>query len=77
VFLLSPKSCSDPWSVGRLGVGFGGVDPRLLFILSCPGYTGLTSVIPLWDLPRVSCLIRVSFGRVVAGQFLVCLVLSC
>jgi hypothetical protein len=37
--------------------------------------TGLTGVSPLWDLPRVSCLIRVSLGCAVVGQFLVCLVL--
>jgi hypothetical protein len=28
--------------MGRSGVGSGGVDPRVLFIPSCPGYTGLT-----------------------------------
>jgi hypothetical protein len=27
---------------GRSGVGFGGVDLRVLFIPSCPGLTGLT-----------------------------------
>jgi hypothetical protein len=27
---------------GRSKFGFGGVDPRVLFNLSCPGYTGLT-----------------------------------
>jgi hypothetical protein len=27
---------------GRSKFGFGGVDPRVLFISSCPGYTGLT-----------------------------------
>jgi hypothetical protein len=32
---------------------------------------------PLWDLPRVICLIRVSLGCAVAGQFLVGLVLFC
>jgi hypothetical protein len=26
----------------RSGVGFEGVDPRVLFIPSCPGYPGLT-----------------------------------
>jgi hypothetical protein len=36
----------------RSGVGFGGVDPRVLFIPSCPGVTGLTGASPLWDLPR-------------------------
>jgi hypothetical protein len=38
VFLLSPKSCANPWS--ESGVDFRGVDPRVLFILSCPGVTG-------------------------------------
>jgi hypothetical protein len=28
--------------IGRSGVGFGGVDSRVLFITSCPGVTGLT-----------------------------------
>jgi hypothetical protein len=32
--------------------------------------TGKTGVSPLWDLPRVSCLIRVFSGCVGAGQFL-------
>jgi hypothetical protein len=69
--------------IGRSGVGFGGVDPRVLFIPSCPGYTGLTGALDwsdrcdLWDLPRVSCLIRVSLGRDVAGLFLICLELFC
>jgi hypothetical protein len=39
--------------------------------------TGPTSVSHLWDLPRVSCLTRVSLGHGVAGQFLVCLELFC
>jgi hypothetical protein len=63
--------------IGRSVVGFGGVDPRVLFIPSCPGYTGrlvlltnLTGVSPLWDFPRVSCLIHASLGCVGAGQFL-------
>jgi hypothetical protein len=29
---------------GRSGVGFGGVDSRVLFIPSCPGLTSLTGV---------------------------------
>jgi hypothetical protein len=29
---------------GRSRLGFGGVDPRVLFISSCPGYTGFTGV---------------------------------
>jgi hypothetical protein len=32
--------------------------------------TGLTDVIPLWYLPRVSCLLRVSLGCVGVGLFL-------
>jgi hypothetical protein len=48
--------------------------------------TDLTGVSPLWDLPQVSCLIRVSLGCVDAGQFLtilevfwlaLCIVLLC
>jgi hypothetical protein len=35
--------------IGRLGVGFGGVDPRVLFIPSCPGYTGLTGALDRSD----------------------------
>jgi hypothetical protein len=27
---------------GRSKFGFGGVDPRVMFIPSCSGYTGLT-----------------------------------
>jgi hypothetical protein len=63
--------------IGRLGVGFGGVHPRVFFIPSCPTVTGLTGVCLLWDLPWVSCLTCVSLGHGVVGQFLVCLELSC
>jgi hypothetical protein len=62
---------------GRSKFGFGGVDPRVLFITSCPGYTGLTSACLLWDLPRVNCRTRVSLGLGAASQFLVCLGLFC
>jgi hypothetical protein len=31
--------------------------------------TDLTGASLLWDLPHVICLIRVSFGRIAAGQF--------
>jgi hypothetical protein len=31
--------------IGRSEVGFGGVDPRVLFIPSCPGFTGLTGAL--------------------------------
>jgi hypothetical protein len=58
----------------RSGVGFGGVDPRVLFITS---YPGVTSVCLVWDLPRVNCLTRVSLGRVVAGKFLAVLEVFC
>jgi hypothetical protein len=34
---------------GRSRFGFGGVDPRVLFISSCLGYTGLTSVLDRSD----------------------------
>jgi hypothetical protein len=34
---------------GRSKFGFGGVDPRLLFIPSCPSYTGLTGALDRFD----------------------------
>jgi hypothetical protein len=69
----------------RSGVGFGGVDLQILFIPSWPGSTGLIGafeqsdqcVCPLWGLPRVSCLIRVSLGCAVVGQFFASLELCC
>jgi hypothetical protein len=33
----------------RSEFGFGGVDPGVLFILSCPGYTGLTGALDRSD----------------------------
>jgi hypothetical protein len=55
---------------GRSRFGFGGVDPRVLFIPSCPGYTGLTGALdrsdrcnPWWVFARVN--------------VWVCLLLSC
>jgi hypothetical protein len=57
--------------IGRSGVGCGGVAPRVLFIPSCPGFTDLTS------LSWVNCLIHVSLGCAVAGQFLASLELFC
>jgi hypothetical protein len=46
---------------GRSRFVFGGVDPRVLFIPSCPGYTGLTSALdrsercnPWWVFARVN-----------------------
>jgi hypothetical protein len=63
VFLLSPKSCSDPWSesgdrefdLEELTHGFcssraSQVTPICPVLLS-----SLTGVSPLWDLARVSC----------------------
>jgi hypothetical protein len=35
--------------IGRSGVGFGGVDPRVLFIPSCPDYTGPTDALDRSD----------------------------
>jgi hypothetical protein len=35
--------------IGRPGVGFGGVDPQVLFILSCPGTTGPTGALDWSD----------------------------
>jgi hypothetical protein len=34
---------------GRSRLGFEGVDPRVLFIPSCPGYTGLTGALDRSD----------------------------
>jgi hypothetical protein len=39
--------------------------------------TGLIDVSPLWDLSQVNCLVRVSLGCVVVGQFLGSLELLC
>jgi hypothetical protein len=51
-----------------LKFGFGGVDLRVLFIPSCPGYTGLTGALDRSD----RCESLVSLGLGAAGQFLVC-----
>jgi hypothetical protein len=37
-----PQSLVQVRGFGRSKFGFGGVDPWVLFIPSCPGYTGLT-----------------------------------
>jgi hypothetical protein len=55
---------------GRLRFGFGGVDPRVLFIPSCPGYTGLTGALDRSD----QCNPRWVFARV---NVWVCSLLSC
>jgi hypothetical protein len=74
---------------GRSRFGFGGVDPRVLFIPSCPGYTGLTGALdrsdrcnPRWVFARVNiwvCSLLSCVGAVSSlGQFggrLACLVL--
>jgi hypothetical protein len=68
VFLLSPKVlCESVERIGRSGVGFGGVDPRALFISSCPGITGLTSALDLSDRcePFVGFVSSESFGSCV------------
>jgi hypothetical protein len=36
-------------AIGRSGVGFGGVDSRVLFIPSCPGYAVLTAALDRFD----------------------------
>jgi hypothetical protein len=55
---------------GRSWFGFGGVDPRVLFIPSCPGYTGLTGALDRSD----RCNPRWVFAQV---NVWVCLLLSC
>jgi hypothetical protein len=47
---LSPKVLlKSVERFGRSSFGFGGVDPRVLFIPSCPGYTGLTGALDRSD----------------------------
>jgi hypothetical protein len=87
VFLLSQSLVRIRGANRISGVGFGGVDPWVMFIPSCLGTTGLTGALdqsdrcggvsPLWDLSRVMCLTRVSLGRVGAGQFLAGLEVFC
>jgi hypothetical protein len=60
---------SGEW-FGRSRFGFGGVDPRVLFIPSCPGYTGLTGALDRFD----RCNPRWVFARV---NVWVCSLLSC
>jgi hypothetical protein len=55
---------------GRSSFGFGGVDPLVLFIPSCPGYTGLTGALDRSD----RCNLRWDFARV---NVLVCSLFSC
>jgi hypothetical protein len=55
---------------GRSRFGFGGVDPWVLFIPSCPGYTGLPGALDWSD----RCNPRWVFARVNVG---VCSLLSC
>jgi hypothetical protein len=71
VFLLSPKSCTNPWSDS--GDGFGGVDPRVLFIPEQPSLTGLTVLLTgltaaeaQWVLPRVNVWVSSLLSRVAA-----------
>jgi hypothetical protein len=63
---------------GRSRFRFGGVDPRVVFIPSCPGYTGLTGALdrsdrcePLVGFASGELLDSCVFGRGVAGLFLV------
>jgi hypothetical protein len=74
--------------LGRSKFGFGGVDPRVLFILSCPGYTDLTSALdrsnrcnPCWVFARVNVCVCLLLSRVAVvsslsrfGARLACLV---
>jgi hypothetical protein len=46
---------------GTSKIGFGGVDPRVLFILSCPGYTGLTGALDRSD--RCESLVGFALGE--------------
>jgi hypothetical protein len=63
VFLLSPKSCSDPWSelgdqvldLEELTRGFCSSRAAQITLVRPMLLTGLTGVSPFWDFPRVSC----------------------
>jgi hypothetical protein len=46
---------------GRSKFGFGGVDPRVLFIQSCPGYTDLTGALDRSD--RCESLVGFALGE--------------
>jgi hypothetical protein len=75
---------------GRSKFGFGGVDPRVLFIPSCPGYTSLTSALdrsdrcnPWWVFARLNVWVSLLLSYVGAvsslGEFgghLACLVIG-
>jgi hypothetical protein len=67
-------------AIREIEVWIGGVDPRVLFISSCPGYTGLTGSVdrsdrcnPWWVFTRVNvwvCLLLSFVGAVSSlGQF--------
>jgi hypothetical protein len=45
----------------RSKFGFGGVDPRVMFIPSCPGYTGLTGA--LYRSDRCESLVGFALGE--------------
>jgi hypothetical protein len=56
---------------GRSKFGFGGVDPRVLFIPNCPGYTALTGALdrcdrcnPWWVFARVNIWVCLLFSFV-------------
>jgi hypothetical protein len=85
VFLLSPKSCSSPWSdsgdrsldLEELTRGCCSSRAAQVTLVLPVLLTGMTSASHLWDLPRVNCLTRVSLGLGAAGLLLVCLELGC
>jgi hypothetical protein len=69
---------------GRSKFGFGVVDPWVVFIPSCPGYTGLTGALDRSDrceslvgFASGELLVSCGFGLGAARQFLVCLELVC
>jgi hypothetical protein len=59
--------------IGRSGVGFGGVDPQVLFISSCPSYTGLTGALDRSD--RCEPFVGFASGELLNPCLLVVLVL--
>jgi hypothetical protein len=49
VSTISKVLCEFVERIGRSGVGFGGVDLQVLFIPSCPDFTGLTGALDRSD----------------------------
>jgi hypothetical protein len=78
VFLLSPLLLKSVEGFERLMFGFGGVEPRVLFIPRSPGHTGLTGAShqsdrcnPRWVFAQVNIWVFSLLFRVAAVSSLV------